>query len=77
MSEPISTAGYCTRVLRTLSWSGLLLSRTMIIGVSPIYVDRFACDWPRFSTTDPNTSFSDYYKLIRAKMQLFSLIFMY
>jgi len=30
----------------------LRLSRTMIAGISPAYVDRFACDWHRFSTTD-------------------------
>lgn len=31
----------------------LPLSRTMLTGILPAYVDRFACDWPRLSTTDP------------------------
>ena len=30
----------------------LLLSRTMLTGIFPAYVDRFACDWHRLSTTD-------------------------
>ena len=30
----------------------LPLSRTMLTGIFPAYVDRFACDWHRLSTTD-------------------------
>jgi hypothetical protein len=30
----------------------LPLSRTMIVEPCSAYVDRFACDWHRFSTTD-------------------------
>ena len=32
----------------------LRLNRTMLTGNFPAYVDRFACDWLRLSTTDPN-----------------------
>ena len=32
---------------------GLLLSRTMLSDHKSPYVGRFACDWPRLSTTDP------------------------
>ena len=37
---------------RKASGQDLLLSRTMLTGVFPAYVDRFACDWHRLSTTD-------------------------
>ena len=34
--------------------NALHLSRTMLTGgFAPAYVDRFACDWHRLSTTDP------------------------
>lgn len=34
-------------------WPDLLLDRTMITGLFPAYVGRFACDWHRLATTDP------------------------
>jgi len=37
-------------------WTDLFLSRTMLTEASSAYVDRFACDWHRFSTTDLDIS---------------------
>jgi len=36
----------------------------MITGASPAYVDRFACDWHRFSTTDLRLEHVYHYKAI-------------
>ena len=40
---------YLSRLYR----QDLHLSRTMLTTLWAAYVDRFACDWPRLSTTDP------------------------
>lgn len=40
---------YLSRLYR----QDLHLSRTMLTAPWTAYVDRFACDWPRLSTTDP------------------------
>ena len=40
------------RLSGTLARQDLPLSRTMLTGIFPAYVDRFACDWHRLSTTD-------------------------
>lgn len=37
----------------SIGWPDLLLDRTMITGLCPAYVGRFACDWHRLTTTDP------------------------
>lgn len=37
----------------SIGWPDLLLDRTMITGLFPAYVGRFACDWHRLATTDP------------------------
>jgi hypothetical protein len=50
-------------------WPGLLLSRTMLAGILPVYVDRFACSWHRFSTTDLETSRKQYYIFSSNKLQ--------
>jgi hypothetical protein len=47
------------------SWSVLHLGRTMLTGNLPAYVDRFACDWLRFSTTDPIHGHQTYYSARR------------
>ena len=38
---------------------GLPLSRTMLSDHKSPYVGRFACDWPRLSTTDPHAAHGD------------------
>jgi len=38
----------------------LHLDRTMLTESISAYVDRFACDWHRFSTTDQGLSRRDY-----------------
>jgi hypothetical protein len=41
---------------RGRSGQGLPLSRTMLSDHKSPYVGRFACDWPRLSTTDPHAA---------------------
>jgi hypothetical protein len=41
---------------RGLDGQGLPLSRTMLSDHKSPYVGRFACDWPRLSTTDPHAA---------------------
>jgi hypothetical protein len=41
---------------RERSGQGLPLSRTMLSDHKSPYVGRFACDWPRLSTTDPHAA---------------------
>ena len=45
-------------------WKDLHLSRTMLTALWTAYVDRFACDWPRLTTTDP------YFNIINYKLYL-------
>jgi hypothetical protein len=42
----------------------LPLKRTMLTGIFPGYVDRFACVWHRLSTTDLKEMFPFYYNAI-------------
>ena len=41
---------------------GLPLSRTMLSDHKSPYVGRFACDWPRLSTTDPHAAHVEWYR---------------
>ena len=47
---------YLSRLYR----QDLHLSRTMLTTLWAAYVDRFACDWPRLTTTDPYFNIIDY-----------------
>lgn len=52
-----------TRPSLRCSWLDLLLNRAMLTGLCPAYVDRFARDWPRLSTTDLLSAFPYYIPL--------------
>jgi hypothetical protein len=51
----------------------LLLSRTMLTGILPGYVGRFACGWHRLSTTDPDGFL--YYIIIVYWKQVFQSVY--
>ena len=40
-------------------------------GALPAYVDRFACDWHRFSTTDPIRGYQKHYKTLICKIAMY------
>ena len=46
-------------------------------GALPAYVDRFACDWHRFSTTDPIRGYQKHYSSNICKIAMYFLNKMY